>query len=146
MAVSNETKNSYLYLKEQRTHSFISSKNDLDFKKIPINITSIDDFLKNKTMKINFILMDAEGSEPFILEGMTETLKKNPTLEIITEYNPYALESAGSTGNIFLNTISKMGFQTYLVAKNGNLENISNERILETKYPHVLTLYLKIQD
>ena len=39
--------------------------------------------------------MDAEGAEPFILEGMKETLEANPSIKILMEFAPEFVPGAG---------------------------------------------------
>ena len=60
-AVSNKTGKANLWLKDSGTQHFVSSKNSSDFNKIEIETITIDDFVSSKNMKIDFVLIDAEG-------------------------------------------------------------------------------------
>ena len=86
--------------------------------------------------------MDAEGYEPLILDGMAETLAKNPHIQIITEYNPYTLEIAGNTGENFIKKIENMGFIISIVGSESMSQNIIKEQLLKIKYPNTATLHL----
>jgi FkbM family methyltransferase len=50
-----------------------------------IGCTSLDEYLGDSNT-VDFILIDAEGYETPILQGMVNTIKKNPNLRILTEY------------------------------------------------------------
>ena len=64
---------------------------------IEVNVTTIDDFVKNQNInKVDFIKADIEGAERYMLMGATETLKKyEPKLAICTYHlkdDPKVLE------------------------------------------------------
>lgn len=55
-----------------------------------VNCLPLDQFLKELAVsRVDVIKMDAEGAEPFIFEGMDETLKFNKDLKIVMEYSPH---------------------------------------------------------
>lgn len=143
-AVSNKTQKANLWLKDSGTQHFVSSRELSDFNKIEIETITIDDFLSEKNIKIDFVLIDAEGSEKYVLEGMEKTLQANPDLEIITEYNPHTLELAGTSGQSFLDFIEKLRFSTYLIDDaSQKIKPITKSEIFEQfKYPNVANLYL----
>jgi len=83
-------------------------------------------------MHVDFIMMDAEGSEKHILEGMEKTLQNNPGLEIITEYNSHALELAGSSGELFLDLIEKLGFSIFVIDETDQkIKSFTKDQILK---------------
>lgn len=52
---------------------------------LPINAVTIDDFVKDNNIKVDFIKADIEGSERMMLEGAKNTLKEqSPKLSICT--------------------------------------------------------------
>jgi len=130
-AVSNKVGITNLWLKESGTWHFISSKKISDFKSCSVDTISIDEFLKNKKINVDFAIIDAEGSEKFILEGMKQTIQENPNLEIIIEYNPFTLKSAGSSGKSLLDLITALEYSIYVIDEiNDKLQSFTNDQIL----------------
>jgi len=143
-AVSNKIGKADLLLKESGAWHFVSSKNILELKKLPIDTTTIDNFLKSKNIKIDFVMMDAEGSEKYILDGMEQTIRNNPNMEIITEYNPYTFELAGTNGKEFLDKIEELGFKMNLIHEKKNVVKLiqKDELLAKYQYPKYANLYL----
>lgn len=135
-AVSNKTGDTTLFNNiSSAWHSLGTKTGPGNWKRIPVQTITIDDFLKDKNTKIDFIVIDAEGSEKHIIDGMEKTLEQNPKIEIITEYNPVTLEFVDSSGTEFLDAIERMGFSIYLINdKNNKVELTTKDRIL-TEFP-----------
>jgi FkbM family methyltransferase len=134
-AVSNKSGISNLWIGGSSTHNFVSELKAQSYPQlsnIQVETTTMDDFLKNRDPRIDFILMDAEGSEKYILEGMQQTLENNPHLEIITEYNPYALRLAETDGCSFLDLIENLGFSIFLIDEiYGKIKQVNKKQILK---------------
>jgi hypothetical protein len=111
---------------------------------ITVPQTSVDDFMSQKELSINFVIIDAEGSEPFILNGMAKTIEKNLNMVIMIEYNPFTLELAGSTIENFMNVIANYGFMMYLINEvTLKITPITMENLKQDiKYPNVANLLL----
>lgn len=82
---------------------------------ISVPVTTLDVSLKDK--KIDFIKIDAEGSELEILEGAKETISRNKELEIICEFNKELLALKNISHEEFLTRISAPNFTPYIVSK-----------------------------
>jgi len=139
MAVSNKVGTSRLALKSDTAHNFIS-ETTLEYETIDVPITTIDEYTKSQ--KIDFIIMDAEGYEPLILDGMSQTLAKNPQIQIITEFNPYTLEVAGNSGEKFVKKIEQLGFTISIINSELTSNAAIKEKLLKIKYPNTATLHL----
>ena len=63
------------------THQVCNDTNDATQE---IETISLDEYFKDQ--KIDFMKIDAEGSEPKIINGMKNIVKNNPHLKFITEY------------------------------------------------------------
>lgn len=144
MAVSNKTGSAVLSIGGSSLHNIISAKEIPQMRKIEILITTIDDFMSDKSFQIDFIIMDAEGHEKYILDGLSNTLQKNPNMEIIAEYNPYTLELAGTHPEQFLNTIHELGYFIYLIDElNLSVKKINKDDLInQIRYPNVANIYL----
>ena len=144
MAVSDKTGTAKLSVGGSSLHNVISSRIITEMSLITVPQTSVDDFMSQKELSINFVIIDAEGSEPFILNGMAKTLEKNPDMVIMIEYNPFTLELTGSTLENFMNTITNYGFLIYLINEvTLKITPITTEKLKQDiKYPNVANLLL----
>ena len=125
-------------------HHFLSRNETSGLKKLDVDVTTIDDFVNQRNLKIDFIFMDAEGSEKNIIEGMRKTLNNNKHLEIITEFNPHTFNLTGTTGKEFLDICDEFNFEYFVInEKNASLSTISRKKLLEMKYPSYVNIYLK---
>ena len=144
MAVSDKTGTAKLSVGGSSLHNVISSRIITEMSLITVPQTSVDDFMSQKELSINFVIIDAEGSEPFILNGMAKTIEKNLNMVIMIEYNPFTLELAGSTIENFMNVIANYGFMMYLINEvTLKITPITMESLKEDiKYPNVANLLL----
>lgn len=60
--------------------------------------------------RVDFVKIDAEGSEPFILRGMEKIASRSPHLQILMEFNRRALSSAGMRPEEFLRELKDCGY------------------------------------
>lgn len=144
MAVSNKTGTAILQTGASALVNIISKKEMKEMTEMKVSVTTIDDFLEGKNTQIDFMIVDAEGSEQFILEGMKKTLEKNPLLEMIVEYNPFTLKLAGTNANSFLSEIEKNGFIIYIIDEiNNTVKSIDKAALLRQVVSSKITnLYL----
>jgi FkbM family methyltransferase len=70
-----------------------------------VKTLTLDDLIESLgLLKIDVIKMDVEGAEPLIFEGMQQTIARNPELQIVMEYSPFAYDDAnGFTQYLFKN-------------------------------------------
>ncbi|MGN6491231.1 MAG: FkbM family methyltransferase [Agriterribacter sp.] len=60
-----------------------------------VRTDTLDAVLREKQIeKVDIIKIDAEGAEPWVFEGMQQTIMQNPDLQIVMEYSPYLYENA----------------------------------------------------
>ncbi len=97
-----------------------------DSRSIAIEMLTLDEYFRGTAQAVDVLKMDAEGSELFILEGMSELLHFNPNLILFTEFCPAALEAAGCSPLRFLEKLASHGFQIGIIgAKKNRIENLS---------------------
>ena len=77
-----------------------------------VDVVSLDEFIHEP---IQFIKMDIEGHEMEALNGMLKTIRKNPNLVLITEFNEYTLRAAGVSPDKFIALIKALGFTTTIL-------------------------------
>lgn len=143
-AVSNKSGKTSLWLKPSGTWHFISTKKIEGLEKIEVTTITIDDLLNDRKMRPDLVVIDAEGSEKFILEGMKHTIQENPDLNIIMEFNPFALEAAGTNAESLLDLIKELGFSIYIMDENThNIRPATKEETLwDYKSPKFTNLFL----
>ncbi|MGI0027627.1 MAG: FkbM family methyltransferase [Nitrosopumilaceae archaeon] len=144
MAIFDKTGKFSQWFKDSNSnYNFLSSETQSEMINVEILTTSIDEFLINKNLKIDLLIMDAGGSEKKILDDIKTILQNNPQIKIITEYNPHALELAGSNGKEFLEKITELEFSLYLLNEKEPPKMITKEQILEDiSYPNTANLLL----
>jgi FkbM family methyltransferase len=118
-AVSNKVGKAFLFLSPDYNseHSLLdlgfNYSDDWDSpKKIPVNVTTVDDYLKKneKKLKVDFIKMDIEGAEYFALEGMQQTILQNDKLTILSEFWPEGFTKNKIHPLQFLTKLEELGF------------------------------------
>lgn len=80
--------------------------------------------------KVDFIKIDTEGAEPFILDGMRKLLERNPHVNILVEFCPTSLRDAGVEPREFLSKLKKLGFSLSITTNSGTWEPIRDEASL----------------
>ena len=87
----------------------ISQKNSLIVEQI-----KLDDFIEiNNINNVDFIKIDVEGFEPFVLDGSTKTLEKfKPDLYI--EISPTWFKELGRSSFDLLNSLESMGYVIFV--------------------------------
>jgi FkbM family methyltransferase len=75
IAVGEKTGKANLYLSEKSNRNSLIPRNELEYKEIEVNVTTLDDLLE-KEERVNLIRMDIEGGEFNVINGMEKTLKK----------------------------------------------------------------------
>jgi hypothetical protein len=119
----------------------VTSASNKEYDSIEIITTTVDDYF-DENLKIDFLIMDAEGYEPKILDGMKNTLENNPTMQILTEYNPHTLQIAKTSGQKFLEKLEEFGFSIQVIDIDGQPQNYIKDDILKIQFPNTATLFL----
>jgi FkbM family methyltransferase len=100
---------------------------------VKISTTTMDEFCLKNHIKIDFMKMDVEGSEPLVFEGMEECLRHNPDLKIIMEFHPDAMRGVGQSPQKYLEKIKKSGFKINQIHESGEIEEIEEQDLLKLK-------------
>lgn len=83
-----------------------------------VNVLTLDYAFTNNNQLINFLKIDTEGYDMFVLEG-AKTLLENKRIEIIQfEYNSL-WEYSGRTLSIALNFLQSFSFKVFILRKDG---------------------------
>src|SRR5574341_201615 len=60
---------------------------DIPTEQLRIKSLSLDTYFENFKAPIDFVKIDAEGSEPLIFNGMRKLIARNPDIQIVCEFN-----------------------------------------------------------
>ena len=120
----------YLCDDNKGDHRIYDSGDDRHF--LAIESIRLDNYFCGKNRKINFIKMDIQGAEGLALQGMTDILKRNDELKIISEFWPIGLKRSGTTPFSFLKLLLDHGFKlNELNEKNKMIIQITRQELLE---------------
>ena len=136
-ALSNSTGKQTLFLTKNNkgTHSLVNNRNTKN--KTTVEIDTLDNALKKYDSPIiDIIKMDIEGAEVLALEGMRETISRNPHLIIFSEFYPKAISRFGRSPKSFLETFQNLGFTLFIIDENKNtLEPLNDFEKLIKNFP-----------
>jgi hypothetical protein len=76
---------------------------------------SIDEVLLGQ--RVDFVKVDVEGAELAVLDGMSGTIADNPHIELMVEYSPANLRSAGVDPDLLLKRLGDHGFYVYTLSE-----------------------------
>lgn len=112
-AVSNRSGKLKLYLSETNKgdHRIYNSYDGRKF--VEIEGVKLDEYFKDYSGKIDLIKMDIQGAESIALQGMSELLKKNKSVKILSEFCPLYLKGAGTEPSEYLKLLLEHGFKLY---------------------------------
>jgi FkbM family methyltransferase len=133
MAVSNKMETTQLYLDpmynkgDHRLYDSFDGRNS-----VRVESTTLDDFFKDKDCPIHIIKMDIQGAEMAALQGMANTIKRNPDLTIITEFWPDGMKKFGFSPTEFLSTLIGHGFRLHILNdQTESIEEIEPEQVIK---------------
>ena len=101
--------------------------------RIDVKTTTLDNFCREHNVKIDFLKMDVEGSEPKVFEGMKNVISDNPNIKIISELYSGGIIDVGYSPKEFLNSLLQSGFTIYQIdeKKLGNFFPFQIEKLTE---------------
>lgn len=103
-----------------------------EIESIIVPTETIDNLLSDE--HIDFIKIDAEGSERLIFSGMENLIKKNPNIKILCEFFPERLMQAGTSPHEFLDYLSKLGFTISTVDDNANIQKCTKKELIDKSF------------
>lgn len=85
-----------------------------------VELVSLDAFMeKYQLPAVDFIKIDVEGAEIEVLQGMRNLVSRSPSLCMVVEYNPFALQAANFQSQDLLLSLSDLGFTVHLILPDG---------------------------
>ncbi|MBJ7485254.1 FkbM family methyltransferase [Brevundimonas sp.] len=94
---------------------------------LDVEATNLD---AHYTGPVDFIRLDAEGSEPFILRGGQRTIEASPGVVICMEWDP--IQMAGRTSlPEFIEWLHALGFRSWRIGLDGSLTAVDADRMID---------------
>ena len=142
IAIGNKTGKELFEISDKCNTHRIAKPNSSD-KCIEVPITTLDEFLEDRSA--DFVRMDAEGYEYFIILGMKKTLEKNHPLKLFIEVHPKLIKQYGGDVEDMLKLLSDASFRVnYVCLWDPSFRNIIRpfkgeaipfEKVIEYKKP-----------
>ena len=92
---------------------------------VEVETTTVDAFFESKGWPhVDLVKIDVEGAEMDVLDGMNQLLQKSECPNLIVEFNPYLLRSAGSDLLHFLDRPASWGFRIDCIDEKSGLSSL----------------------
>ena len=78
--------------------------------RVTVQAVALDDYFKPDAPPLDFLKIDVEGAELFVLKGARRTLAQNKGVKLLIEWSPGQMEQCGITVYDTLNEIHAQGF------------------------------------
>jgi FkbM family methyltransferase len=111
---------------DEPIHLFLNSDNKGDHRiweqsgesrtKITVTATTLDQYLKETATVPNFIKIDVQGAEGYVIEGMADTIVQNGMKYLILEFWPEAMRKCQTDPKQVVQQISDAGFTIRVIA------------------------------
>jgi FkbM family methyltransferase len=109
LALSDRAGDAVLYTdRKDSTHNSLFPESS-QTEEIRIRTARLDDIL-GPDISLDFVKIDAEGSDPLVLHGMGRLIRNNPQLNIIMEFAPAHIDRAGRSPGDVIDEIMSAGF------------------------------------
>ena len=108
-------------------------------QRVPVSVpaTTIDAAFADAP-RVDVIKLDVQGAEARVLAGMTETIKANPSMAVISEFYPKALRQADADPVGFLRALREAGFRIQQI-------DDDHERLVDLADQELLALCRRIR-
>jgi FkbM family methyltransferase len=108
-----------------------------EVNRITVEATSLDDYLYDKK-RVDFLKIDAEGAEPFIIRGADTALRKNIDVEIMMEFSTYMITGSSGSLDDFISRIKDLKFRVWKIKLDSTLEEVPYDDLRHLSHCDVL--------
>lgn len=94
--------------------------------RVEVDCTTLDEEFRHSDIQFDFLKIDAEGSDPLIIAGAPEFLKRNLKSDgiILLEWNPVAMRGLGASGAQLLSILEDNGFSVFRILSRNVLRTV----------------------
>src|SRR5579884_2268054 len=100
-----------------------------DGEQIVVEAVALDDCLGEQA-EIHLMKIDAEGSEPYIWDGMQKLIERNRAIHLVMEFDPVQIRGQGRDPGAFLEAVLRAGFVLEAIATDGSFRSCTPEELL----------------
>ena len=101
-----------------------------EIEEIEIDVIALDDFLRDKTQRVDVIKIDIEGAEVLAFDGMKNLLKENQNVKIFLEFFPLLINEMHSSPEEFIQQLQEeYEFSIFAIARDYSISNSSEDYI-----------------
>ncbi len=105
----------FYYSNEESASASLANITDREnVKRIPAKLKTIDEFIEEKTISIDFIKCDVEGAEFFVFQGGLKTLKRDKPIIFSEMLRKWAAKFNYSPNKI-IETLREIGYECYRI-------------------------------
>ncbi|MGB3613737.1 MAG: FkbM family methyltransferase [Elainellaceae cyanobacterium] len=122
---------------QQRQQAYIQEQYRDNVTFYDVEAIALDDYFDSDTL-VDFIKIDAEGSEPFIFEGMRQLIARQSQLKIVFEFYPQLFESANRNPRQFLESLQHDGFALQAISHREGAVTTSLDNLLSGQFQELL--------
>lgn len=116
-------------------------------KSIKIEAVKLDDFLKDKTDRVDIVKMDIEGAEALAIEGMKNILKNNKNIKILMEFFPLLIQKMGDSPEKLIKTlIEDLEFNIFVVGRDYSMEKEQKDLTIVNDFNELMSLMKDEED
>jgi len=127
-AASNVNGKTTLYVSTNNRGDNRLYDNELSDESFEVDTLRLDDFLEPKGIQaVDVIKIDVQGFEGQVIEGMENTLKNSSNLQMLMEFWPQGLATAGTDPVELLNRLESYGLSINELKDNGEFTAIENK-------------------
>jgi len=139
-AVSDRSGEARLFAGEYSVSHSLSTFAAVDpSRSIPVTTTSLDDFFRGQGWpKIDFIKMNLEGWEGYVIEGMKELMARSPHLKIMMEYYPDLMQKTESDSAAMITRLTDAGFTIRIIDEEKGLLPFNDINLLHRRGGNIL--------
>ncbi len=82
----------------------------------PIKLVHGDQHLESQTSRIDFLKIDTQGAEYFVVNGLKQLIAANSAhLRMILEFCPYGIRHSGADGDQLIELLESFGMQYHII-------------------------------
>jgi FkbM family methyltransferase len=96
---------------------------------VAVRATTLDEYWRGEARTIDLVKMDAEGSEPMIVEGMRNILAQ-PHLTVVCEFAKPFFAGRDPSAEGFLDALLAHGFTLCKITDSGDIAPVSSREVL----------------
>ncbi len=106
---------------------------------IEVETVTLDEYLKNKTDRVDVMKIDVEGAEALSFKGMEETLNNNKNVKIFLEFFPLLIEKMGSSPKEFVGFLLQ-NFNVFVIGHDYSMKKFNKNYLKINKYEELANL------